>query len=92
MVIEYELRCECGVVKHEQTRWDILEWFLNHTMKEGRHKCEILHFVNNNFRYLTKEEVNDFLEFMLSPSASERLEKYPWGHPGLGHGKPRGLC
>jgi hypothetical protein len=80
------------MVKHEQTRWDILEWFLQHSMKEGMHKCSILHFVNNNFRYLTKEEVADFIHFMLSSRASEQLEKYPWGDPELGQGKPRGLC
>jgi len=87
MIIEYELQCSCGIVKHEKTRHDILVWWLDHN-KEGNHKMKLLWFLNNKFRIVEEQEIQEFIDFIKSGKAKTNEQKYPWGMPGLGHGVP----
>ena len=91
MKIDYELRCSCGTVKHDRTRKDILEWWLEHK-KEGNHKMKLLWFLDNKFRTMTEEEIEEFINYIQSGKAKQNDQDHPWGLVGLGHGKPRGLC
>ena len=85
MIIEYELHCSCGVVKHEKTRHDILVWWLDHN-KAGDHNIKkLLWFLNKKCRELGEQEIQEFIDFIKS---GKPKESDPWGLPGLGHGVP----
>lgn len=92
--IDYELRCSCGAIKHEKTRRDIITWYLIHRSSlKGLHVPKIFWFYKQGLRELSKAQIQEFIDidFIQSGKAEENDKKYPWGLPGLGGGKPRGL-
>jgi len=91
-LIDYDLRCSCNATKTAQTRRDIIEWFLDHQEKNppaSNHKPVIIHFLNNKFRQLDQQEIDEFIEYIKSGKAEKNDQRYPFGDPGLGGGPDR---
>lgn len=67
-------------------------WYLEHRKLEGDHKVEIVWHYQGRERILREDEIQDFIEYIESGKYQANQEAHPWGLPGLGHGKPEGLC